>query len=144
MLKGKRSLTPTFGIKSPNKKSPDKKLSTSSLKTDLHHWSDRVKEFVLVSTSDPLPTPLTLPFTLQGGADVGQFPHFGDPSDHVPCQVKVDSGDSPECGDVLLEIQGQKVSGYTRADVEAWMRHCLRNANPVVIRSVSKGRQSYN
>ena len=42
--------------------------------------------------------------------------------------------------DVLLEAQGQKVAGYTRADVNAWINHCSRNRNPVVIKTAPQGR----
>ena len=42
--------------------------------------------------------------------------------------------------DVLLEVQGQKVAGYTRADVNAWINHCSRNRNPVVIKTAPQGR----
>ena len=43
--------------------------------------------------------------------------------------------------DVLLEIQGQKVAGYTRGDVTAWLGHCSRNGNPVVLRTAPQGRR---
>ncbi len=44
--------------------------------------------------------------------------------------------------DVLLEVQGQKVSGYTQADVIGWLNHCSRNGNPVVLKTVPQGRQN--
>jgi hypothetical protein len=46
--------------------------------------------------------------------------------------------------DVLLEVQGQKVSGYTQADVIGWLNHCSRNGNPVVLKTVPQGRQNVN
>ena len=42
--------------------------------------------------------------------------------------------------DVLLEVQGQKVAGYTQGDVTAWINHCSRNSNPVVLRTAPQGR----
>ena len=44
--------------------------------------------------------------------------------------------------DVLLEVQGQKVAGYTRADVNAWINHCSRNRNPVVLKTAPQGKMS--
>ena len=41
--------------------------------------------------------------------------------------------------DVLLEIQGQAVAGYTQADVIAWINHCSRNSNPVVLKTAPQG-----
>jgi atrophin-1 interacting protein 1/endothelial cell adhesion protein len=38
-----------------------------------------------------------------------------------------------------LEIQGQKVAGYTQRDVVAWLNHCCRNGNPVVLKTVDAG-----
>ena len=46
--------------------------------------------------------------------------------------------------DVLLEIQGQKVAGYTRADVSAWMSHCSRNSNPVVLKTAPQGKKIFS
>jgi hypothetical protein len=45
-------------------------------------------------------------------------------------------------GDLILEVQGQKVAGYTQRDVLAWLHHCCRNGNPVVIKTVPHG--AYN
>ena len=44
--------------------------------------------------------------------------------------------------DVLLEIQGQKVAGYTRSDMTAWLNHCSRNSNPVVLKTAPQGKIS--
>ena len=44
--------------------------------------------------------------------------------------------------DVLLEIQGQKVAGYTRSDMTAWLNHCSRNSNPVVLKTAPQGKPS--
>lgn len=93
------------------------------------HWSEHLKETVLVSD---------LYFELEGGADVGQFPLIGKIDDGVSVN---NPSDGVRTGDVLLEVQGQKVSGYTLADVTAWLKHCLKNRNPVVIKTATKGRK---
>jgi hypothetical protein len=43
-------------------------------------------------------------------------------------------------GDVVLEIQGQRVAGFTRSDIGAKLKQSLKNGNPVVIKTVPKGR----
>jgi hypothetical protein len=45
--------------------------------------------------------------------------------------------------DVILEVQGQKVAGYTERDVLAWLHHCCRNGNPVVIKTLPNGNYSF-
>jgi hypothetical protein len=88
------------------------------------HWSENLAETVLVSD---------LCFEIEGGADVGQFPQVGRTNDYAEETLRT--------GDVLLEVQGQKVSGYTLADVTAWIKHCLKNRNPVVIKTATQGRK---
>ena len=46
-------------------------------------------------------------------------------------------------GDVVLEIQAQRVAGFTRADVGSRPKQCLKNGNPVVIKTVPKGRITF-
>ena len=76
-------------------------------------------------------------FSLEGGADEGLFPQVGRVDDNA---AGADVLERVRPGDVLLEVQGQSVAGYTRADVTAWLKHCLKNRNPVVIRTAPKGR----
>ena len=103
-------------------------------------WWDSVVESVFISDSNNV----KLHFELFGGADEGQFPYIGpiNVSDLTKIGLHVSGGVIQE-GDVLLEIQGQKVSGYTAADVSRWFKHCLQNKNPVVVRTVPKGRKRY-
>ena len=75
-------------------------------------------------------------FSLDGGADEGLFPQVGRVDDNAGSDVL----ERVRPGDVLLEVQGQSVAGYTLADVTAWLKHCLKNRNPVVIRTAPKGR----
>ena len=77
-------------------------------------------------------------FDLGGGADEGKFPWVGRVYDNAG-----EAGERVRPGDVLLEVQGQWVAGYTLADVTAWLRHCLKNRNPVVVRTAPKGRTGY-
>ena len=101
------------------------------------HWNDLVQETVL-SANDPN----QLFFQLAGGADEGQFPHIGDmiarPED-LGVSLR---GHGFSVGDVILDIQGQKVSGFTGQDVQERLRQCLSNGRMVVVRAVPKGKNS--
>ena len=110
----------------------------SNSKVEKKKWWDSVVESVFISDSNNV----KLHFELCGGADEGQFPYIGpiNVSDLTKIGLHVSGGVIQE-GDVLLEIQGQKVSGYTAADVSRWFKHCLQNRNPVVVRTVPKGKQ---
>ncbi len=98
---------------------------------------------------------------LEGGADEGAFPHFGSapaesaavvvvpaPADAAAASSSANSGAAaaaaaarpPAPGDVLLEVCGQKVAGYTMADVSAWIAHCLAAGQTATVRIVPKGR----
>ena len=99
------------------------------------HWNDIVQETILSASN-----PEQLYFRLIGGADEGQFPHVAQliaNPDELGVEVR---GFGLAEGDVLLEIQGQKVSGYTGSDVEGWLKHCLSNGNMIVIRAVPQGK----
>ena len=124
---------------SPNKRilKPKQNGDINNLKVEKKKWWDSVVESVFISDSNNV----KLHFELCGGADEGQFPHIGpiNVSDLTKLGLHVSGGVIQE-GDVLLEIQGQKVSGYTAADVSRWFKHCLQNKNPVVVRTVPKGR----
>lgn len=91
-----------------------------------NHWSVRVAEAVVSLESDES-------LTVLGGSDNGQFPYLGE------VLAGVQQGNLTE-GSIILEIQGQKVSGYTQRDVVAWLGHCTRDGNPCVIRSVPAGK----
>ena len=137
MLKSKRSVTPSSNNQRISESKMMKKTSASSMNSmdSTTHWNEIVQETVL-SAADPD----KLFFALSGGADEGQFPHIGDifslPED---AQVSV-RGHGLQVGDVLLEIQGQKVSGFTGQDVFEVLRSCLMNGKMVVVRHVPKGK----
>jgi len=101
-----------------------------------NHWNDLVQETVLSATN-----PEQLYFELIGGADEGQFPHIGEMTAH-PDDVAVSvRGSGLYVGDVILDIQGQKVSGFTGNDVQERLRQCLSNGRMVVVRAVPKGKR---
>jgi len=109
----------------------------NNFKVENKKWWDSVVESVFISDSNNV----KLHFELYGGADDGQFPHIGPINESALKKNGLSvSGGVIQEGDVLLEIQGQKVSGYTAADVSRWFKHCLQNKNPVVVRTVPKGK----
>ena len=107
------------------------------LSMEATNWNEIVQETVL-SAGDPN----QLHFELAGGADEGQFPHvasiLGRPEDFTVCV----RGHGLDVGDVLLEIQGQKVSGFTGQDVSERLKNCLENGRMVVVRAVPKGKKT--
>ena len=154
MLKGKRSVTPSRGNPSnaENNKNNNKKLSAPPVMSqqstqqssqqiqpeNITHWNEIVQETVLSATN-----PEKLYFNLTGGADDGQFPHVGEiHSNPEDVEVSV-RGHGLNIGDVLLEIQGQKVSGFTGQDVQEVLKQCLQNGKMVVVRAVPKGRINF-
>ena len=129
MLKGKRSVTPSRF--SDNSK---KKVSIES--NGGVHWNDIVQETVLSATY-----PDQLYFTLAGGADEGQFPHVGEFTVTHPEDIGVSvRGHGLSVGDVILDIQGQKVSGFTGHDVQETLKQCLSNGKMVVVRAIPQGK----
>lgn len=94
------------------------------------HWRQGVREIVITARPDG-----SLNFSVHGGSDKGEFAYV---SHIVQNKVNYVSGKLNE-EDILLEIQGQKVAGYTQRDVVAWLNHCCRNGNPVVLKTVDAG-----
>ena len=105
------------------------------------HWSKEVKEITLVTARDGV-----FNFRIVGGSDHGEFPVITEvmPPDTRGVEYTGTSEATITTQDVLLEIQGQKVAGYTRADVSAWMSHCSRNSNPVVLKTAPQGKKIFS
>lgn len=97
------------------------------------HWSGQVIEAVVSVGGEG-------GITVLGGSDNGEFPYLGEISPGVRYQQ---GGPSLAPGAVLLEVQGQRVAGYTQRDVVAWINHCTRNGNPCVIRTAPPGRSCF-
>lgn len=109
-------------------KRPNLNINTSKSE---EHWHQSISEVIL----SPLPDG-TLNFSIGGGSDDGEFAYV---IDVIQNKVNYVYGVLNE-GDVLLEIQGQKVAGYTRTDTAAWLNHCCRSGNPVTLKIVPDGK----
>lgn len=94
-----------------------------------NHWSGQVVEVVVSVGSEG-------GITVLGGSDNGEFPYLGE----INQGIRYQKGDPPlVSAAILLEVQGQRVAGYTQRDVVAWINHCTRNGNPCVIRTAPPG-----
>jgi hypothetical protein len=130
------SRKPSLGDASPG---PGRRLSAVRTPTGLKpgHWSKELKEVTLVTQHDG-----AFNFRVVGGSDHGEFPVVVEvlPPDTRGVEYLGAAGELTT-QDVLLEVQGQKVAGYTQGDVVAWLGHCSRNGNPVVLRTAPQGRR---
>ncbi|GFO44024.1 membrane-associated guanylate kinase, ww and pdz domain-containing protein 2-like [Plakobranchus ocellatus] len=90
------------------------------------HWTKQVRETVASAFHDDLPV------TIDGGAENGQFCYLG--------LIRVDKinyhGGKLKTGEIILEIQGQKVSGYTQRDASLWLKQVSQNGAPIMIKTV--------
>ena len=97
------------------------------------HWSQRVSECIVSAGPEG-----NLNLTIRGGADNGQFCWLGEIRHD---KVHYHSGKLHQ-DDIILEIQGQKVAGYTLRDLESWLGQVSKNAAPVMFKTVRSGKVS--
>ncbi|XP_032303235.1 membrane-associated guanylate kinase, WW and PDZ domain-containing protein 1 isoform X13 [Coturnix japonica] len=89
-----------------------------------NHWASRVRQCALSRGPGG-----QLGFVLLGGAEHGEFPYAG--------AVAAGGGEQSLCeGDLLLEVQGVRVSGLPRYDVLEVIRSCKE---PIVVKAVKQG-----
>ncbi|XP_060571370.1 membrane-associated guanylate kinase, WW and PDZ domain-containing protein 1-like [Ruditapes philippinarum] len=98
--------------------------------TDPNHWSLHVQETLVSALPDE-----ALHVTLLGGADNGYFLYLDD-VEHD--KITYHSG-RLEAGNIVLEIQGQRIAGYTLRDALIWLKQVSQNGAPVMIKSVRPG-----
>lgn len=112
------------GQKRPNTPNKVTKISKED------EWRRFENEVTLSANADG-----SLNFSIEGGSDNGEFAYI---SQIVQSKVNYRSGKLGD-GDIVLEVQGQKVAGYTQRDVVAWLNHCCKNGNPVVLKTIPSG-----
>uniref|UniRef100_A0A663FJH1 Membrane-associated guanylate kinase, WW and PDZ domain-containing protein 1 n=1 Tax=Aquila chrysaetos chrysaetos TaxID=223781 RepID=A0A663FJH1_AQUCH len=89
-----------------------------------NHWASRVRQCSLTRGPGG-----QLGFALLGGAEHGEFPYAG--------AVAGDGGEAALSeGELLLEVQGVRVSGLPRYDVLEVIRSCK---DPIVVKAVRQG-----
>lgn len=100
---------------------------------DPNHWIFRVQETLVSALPDE-----SLHVTLLGGADNGYFLYLDD-IDHE--RITYHSG-KLQPGNIVLEVQGQRIAGYTLRDAMVWLKQVSQNGAPVMIKSVKPGNVS--
>ena len=98
--------------------------------SDPNHWSVCIRETVLSALPDE-----SFHVTLLGGADNGLFCYL-DEVDHR--KVVYHSGQL-QSDHIILEIQGQRIAGYTLRDAMVWLKQVSQNGAPVMMKSVKAG-----
>lgn len=99
-------------------------------KPDLKHWCQRIQETVVSALPEE-----SLGVIISGGADNGQFCWI---SEIKQDQLTYHSG-KLFTEEIILEIQGQKVAGYTLRDATIWLKQVSQNGAPVMIKTVKVG-----
>lgn len=94
------------------------------------HWCQRIQEAVVSSNAEG-----EFGITLGGGADNGQFCVIANLK--LP-QLTFHNG-KLFVDDIILEIQGQKIAGYTLRDATVWLKQVGNNGNPVMVKTVKIG-----
>lgn len=90
-----------------------------------NHWSSRVRQCALSRGPGG-----QLGFALLGGAEHGEFPYAG------PAAAGDGEAAALSEGELLLEVQGVRVSGLPRYDVLEVIRSCK---DPIVVKAVRQG-----
>ncbi|KAG7274866.1 hypothetical protein CRUP_017795 [Coryphaenoides rupestris] len=93
-----------------------------------NHWTNKVHEAVITRSKEG-----ELGFELKGGAENGQFPHFGEVKQGNKAAVQIGKLAQDE---LLLEVNDMPVAGLTTRDVLAVIKHCK---DPVRFKCVKQG-----
>uniref|UniRef100_A0AAQ4RCM7 Membrane associated guanylate kinase, WW and PDZ domain containing 2b n=1 Tax=Gasterosteus aculeatus aculeatus TaxID=481459 RepID=A0AAQ4RCM7_GASAC len=92
-----------------------------------NHWTNKVHEAAITRGKDG-----ELGFELRGGAEIGQFPYFGEVRQG---KGLLQSGKLAQ-DELLLEVNNMPVAGLTTRDVLAVIKHCK---DPVRLKCVKQG-----
>lgn len=115
----------------PNTKHDQPPPVAPKTRKDSKHWSQRIQETVVSAVPEE-----GLGVTISGGADNGQFCCI---SDITHDQLTYHSG-RLHTDEIILEIQGQKIAGYTLRDATIWLKQVSQNGAPVMIKTVKIGK----
>lgn len=132
MLKNKQT-PPVPAAKPRRDQSAGRGEREKEVTVDPNHWSFRVEESLVSALPDE-----SLHVTLLGGADNGYFLYLDD-IDHD--RITYHSG-KLHPGNIVLEVQGQRIAGYTLRDAMIWLKQVSQNGSPVMIKSVKPGTAS--
>lgn len=99
-------------------------------KKEARHWSQQVQENVVASLPGQI-----LTISIKGGADNGLFCYLGD----VKRDKVTHYNGKLHNNDIILQIQGKKVVGYTLRDCNQLVSQAGQNGTPVMIKTVKPG-----
>lgn len=114
--------------KPPPPKSPG---PLGRLKDGPKHWSQRVHETLVSGGPDGI---CNLP--IRGGAENGKFCFLGDVKHE---RLNYHTSEKLHADEIILEVQGQKVGGFTLWDLQDWLKHVSKNGVPVMFKTVKTG-----
>ena len=96
------------------------------------HWSHTVREILLtLSSADGLRN-----LAVTGGADSGEFCWINDIKQSNA--ILYHSGQL-QSEDIIVDVQGQRVIGYTLVDLLEWIKLVSKNGNPFMVKAVPGG-----
>ena len=99
------------------------------------HWMQRVQESIIAANI----VNGSLNIEISGGSDNGLFCFIE--AIHQD-DINYHSGKLRQ-DDIILEIQGQKVAGYTLNDIKALLNLVSQNGTPVMIKTVRNGEYDF-
>lgn len=100
---------------------------------DPKHWNHRIQECVLSCERED---GFGYAITIAGGADNGLFCYI---TDIKHDQLNIHNG-KLHTDEIILEIQGQKIAGFTLRDGTAWLKQVGQNGAPVMLKTVKIGK----
>nr|XP_018903603.1 PREDICTED: membrane-associated guanylate kinase, WW and PDZ domain-containing protein 1-like isoform X2 [Bemisia tabaci] len=117
---------PKSGQDRPNTASSSSKL----VNKEKIHWCNNLNTVVIAASPNR-----SLSFSVAGGSDNGEFVYV---QDVTVGKINVINGTLKK-GDIILEIEGQKIAGYTLNDTTAWLNHCTLTSEQVTLKTVPAG-----
>ncbi len=97
------------------------------------HWAEGIHDTVLSVTANSDP-----PLTTAGGAADGLFVFIG--GLEVSKLTYLRGDEQLQTEELILELQGKKISGLTSGDVESWLSSLCRTGGPISLRTVRPGK----
>lgn len=102
------------------------------------HWSRKVLETTF--SFAPFAQLHVSPIPISGGSENGQFCQIGERVQHDKLIYHTGPNSKLRSGDLILEVQGQKVAGYTSHDLREWILSVGQNSTPVLIKCAKAGK----
>jgi len=113
----------------------ERHVNTSPL--ECGNWMEQVRETVVSTGPDGL-----LHITVLGGADTGCFCWIGGDPQSIQ-MVNCHSGKLTG-NEIVLEVDGEQVAGYTLGDLLRLLWSATDNGQPVLLKTVSTGKSSHH